>query len=79
MIQTPRLSRLALPLARLAAGLLCCALAGPGSAQSEVPLIRYRDAQWPGGPPIGATAGAAFLDYDGDGWVDFFVNLSGSL
>lgn len=47
--------------------------------QSEVPLVRYRDARWPSGPPIGNTAGASFLDYDGDGFSDFFVNINGRL
>ncbi len=45
----------------------------------DVPLERYRDAQWPGGPPIGNTAGAAFLDYDGDGWIDFYIHTNGGL
>jgi hypothetical protein len=46
---------------------------------SEVPLVRYRDAQWPNGPPIGNCAGASFLDYDGDGYIDFYIHLNGGL
>jgi len=56
--------------------LSCSAL---GVAQSEVPLVRYRDAQWPFGPDIGNTAGASFLDYDADGWVDFYIHINGGL
>jgi len=33
-------------------------LADSFAAQSEVPLVRYRDAQWPSGPPIPSSAGA---------------------
>ncbi len=45
------------------------------SAQGvDVPLERL-----PNGPLIGATAGASFLDYDGDGWIDFYINANASL
>src|SRR5262245_45947753 len=40
----------------------------------DVPLARL-----PGAPSVGNTAGASFLDYDGDGWVDLYVNYTGSL
>jgi hypothetical protein len=49
------------------------------TAQSEVPLTRYRDAQWPAGPEFGNTAGVSFLDYDADGWVDLYVHFNGRL
>ena len=54
-------------------------LADSFAAQSEVPLVRYRDAQWPSGPPIPSSAGASFFDYDGDGWPDFYNHFNGAL
>lgn len=54
-------------------------LAVVAAAQSEVPLVRYRDAQWPSGPPIPTSAGASFFDYDRDGWPDFYNHLNGAL
>src|SRR6185503_1545219 len=40
----------------------------------DVPLLRM-----PNTPNVGNTAGAAFLDYDGDGWIDLYVNYTGKL
>jgi hypothetical protein len=40
----------------------------------DVPLARM-----PNTPNVGNTAGAAFLDYDGDGWIDVYVNYTGKL
>jgi hypothetical protein len=40
----------------------------------DVPLVRM-----PNAPNVGNTAGAAFLDYDGDGWIDVYVNYTGKL
>jgi len=40
----------------------------------DVPLLRM-----PNAPNVGNTAGAAFLDYDGDGWIDLYVNYTGKL
>ena len=40
----------------------------------DVPLVRM-----PNAPSVGDTAGASFLDYDGDGWIDLYVNYTGKL
>ncbi len=40
----------------------------------DVPLARMPNVE-----NIGNTAGAAFLDYDGDSWIDLYVNYTGKL
>src|SRR5262245_61890755 len=49
-------------------------LARQGLVGVDVPLARM-----PNTPNVGNTAGAAFLDYDGDGWIDLYVNYTGKL
>src|SRR5262245_44299888 len=46
----------------------------PVAPPVDVPLLRM-----PNTPNVGNTAGAAFLDYDGDGWIDLYVNYTGKL
>ena len=49
----------------------------PGGREAlvvDVPLQRM-----PAAPNPGNTAGAAFLDFDGDGWIDLYVNYTGKL
>jgi hypothetical protein len=45
----------------------------------EVPLVLYRDANFPGGLELGISAGVSAADLDGDGWVDLFLNSNGNL
>jgi hypothetical protein len=40
----------------------------------DVPLARMPNVEH-----VGTTAGAAFLDYDADGWIDLYVNYTGKL
>jgi len=46
----------------------------PETAAVDVPLIRL-----PGEASLGFTVGASFLDYDGDGWIDVYVNWTAEL
>ena len=49
----------------------------PGGRQAlvdvDVPLVRF------GGGPAFNSSGASFLDYDGDGWIDLYVNSNAGL
>ncbi len=68
-------------LGRLGCVLSLACLAAPVSTQPvvDVPLAPYISQNHPGGFALGWALGLSFGDYDADGWVDLYDNLTGQL